>query len=116
MASDRFVHFHIERPSKGDLLKIVTNYLGGCGVIRSEPDRIFIDLPGSATSPFKGIPNARVLPFEMTDRWIEVIYQKTDGVWSVDVLTRQQDEFTCAIADQLARALSRFYQGELDME
>ena len=114
MAHDRFVKFSPEnQPSREQLLEIVTNFLGGCGQILEDNYRRWtIDLPGVPTSPFKGLPGARPQTYE--NRWIEVILSWEDKALVVDVLTRQQDDFTNALADRLAALLVRYYQAELD--
>lgn len=117
MAHDRFVYFKKERPQHADVQKILENYFGGCGTIReSQPNWWIITLPGKPTSPFEGIAGNSAFPRMGHDdptRWIEVVFSPGD---SLDVLTRVQDEFTNGIADQLARAFTRYYRAKLEDE
>jgi hypothetical protein len=115
MAQDRFVRFKEKAPSRADLETILRNYFGGCGLITGGDDtRWCISLPGIASSPFTGVEGARPLGLDDPDRWIEVVFTQGKEA-NVDVLTRRQDEFTNGIADQLARALARFYSAKLEM-
>lgn len=117
MACDRFVHFKKRAPSRADVQKIIENYFGGCGVVsEGQPNWWIIKLPGKPSSPFEGVDGGRPFPslgHDTPERWIEVVYSNTGD--HIDVLTRVQDEFTNGIADQLARAFSRYYQAKLDM-
>jgi hypothetical protein len=117
MACDRFVYFRKDVPSRERVQKILENFFGGCGTLSgssNHPSWWTIVLPGKPTSPFEGLPDGHRHPtFGNETRWIEVILQVEGGA-SLNVLTRVQDEFTNAIADGLARAFARFYQGKLD--
>jgi hypothetical protein len=79
----------------------------------SKPNWWIIRLPGKPTSPFEGVDGNRAFPrmgHDDPERWIEVVLCPEN----LDVLTRVQDEFTNGIADQLARAFTRYYRGKLD--
>lgn len=113
MALDRFVHFKERCPTSEEVERIVTNYVGEAGLVSWSTDRWVVDIPGTPTSPFDGIHGALSWPMMHDKRWFEVYFQPGQPM---DIITRAQDEFTTAVADQLARAFARFYKGELQME
>jgi hypothetical protein len=89
------------------------DYLGEVATeIRWGQDRFFITLVGKHSHPFKRIltPAPYEPEPEFNGRHIEVWVAKD----CLDVLTRQQDEFTSGVADGLAAAFVRFWEGELD--
>lgn len=110
MACDRFVNFKESRPAKAELEAILRNFLGGCGTVEWKEDRWFLDVPGIPTSMFNDVPGARFTYQGNEKRWIEVFWGKDN----VDVITRQADNFTNALAAELASSLARFYMAELD--
>ncbi len=108
MALDRFITFKGKKPPKADLLVLCNNYLGGTGKVEVSEDRVTLTLPGKGRSAFAGIVEA-YQEHPHADRWIEVVY----GSGTFDVLTRNQDNFTNAVADGLAQDIARFWEGSL---
>lgn len=103
MALDRFVHWNGAAPTKEQLQAAIYKYAEG--INPKEPplwhhDRWIIPLCGTPGTIDKGT----------LDRWVEV--------WSdehcVDVITRQADDITNAIADGLAKLLARRFDGRIE--
>ena len=122
MACDRFVWFENDRqPSKDEVERCLRNYLGYAGIVDEDRDqgsiRYFVSLPGKPTSPFDGIKGSANVPLR-DERWFEVIIEKgvrnNNSRLYVDVITREQDEFTMNIAQGFAELLARFWNGKLE--
>lgn len=104
MALDRFIHFpsaaHVPTPEEvGDELK---SYLQGVGRVEwgHAGARWFATMPG---------PPEHTLDNE---RWFEVYI----GSDNLDVITRQSDNFTNAVAAGFAERCARVFGGRLEME
>lgn len=109
MALDRFVYWKKRKPTKKEVRAVLTNFLGGVGSIRWNKDRFFITLPGEQRAALKGF--VRNAGATLNDaRWIEVWFDSQ----SLDIMTRQADEFTSALASELAKIFARFWEGKLD--
>lgn len=115
MACDRFVYWKGEygpRPSRDTLGHIIEDYLGGAAKeIKWDKDRFFVTLQGQTSSPFRRSQRLPLLIDSLCrvthhDRWIEVW---PDGK-CCDIITRQADEYTSAVADGLQALLLRFYE------
>lgn len=106
MALDRFIYWSgdVKRPTKEEIGAALTKYIGGGGKVYWERDRYFVDLPGvpSNPSPYLDVP----CPYET--RWFEVWL----GDDSVDVLTREADEFTNALAKGFVELCTRYWKGQ----
>lgn len=100
-------------PLKKDLRLICTNFLGGAGIVTYHKDRFFLALRGTNTHPLKGVTGApdRCNHQSREERWIEVVI---DGKNKLDVLTREQDDFTNGLADALAAVFARWYDGQVE--
>lgn len=109
--TDRFIRFDAKTPTTKDVERILYNFFGTAAELERDDDRWLVTLPGRCSATFDGIEGAYPLVPARDERWIEVIFT---GGKSLDVLTRQQDDYTCALADGLAQALSQFYGAELD--
>jgi hypothetical protein len=109
MALDRFVVWDDGRPTDEDVGLFLSNFFGGADErIDRSGRRFFVRLPGVASFPFAGlVPPQRSYSVPRPDRWIEVVLSDT----SADVLTREQDEYTNALADGIAAAMERFWRG-----
>src|ERR1019366_9963794 len=103
------------KPTDEQLRQVVEDFFNGVGEISDNYSRKherpwwIVLLPGTPSNPLK-----RIFPevFEHQppggkERWLEVVVD--DG--SVDVLTRQADDFTNALADGLAEVLCRGWSG-----
>jgi hypothetical protein len=115
MALDRFVHWHDlrNRPTRAEVRQVITNYLGGVGQIRwrDDQDRFYIELPGKPTHPLVGI-DPLVKMYEQPDRWIEVYVSFGEPM---DIITRDMDPFTNAIAADLANIFIRQWSGRVEL-
>lgn len=117
MAQDRFINFNERRPSRAETESVLRHFIGDAGVVvwDAEQSRFMIHLVGSGSFPFieiAGVPewSRTHAQYHPDGRWIEVMYTDTQ----FDVLTRQQDEYTNAVADGIARAFARFWNGHVD--
>lgn len=116
MAADRFVKWEDARPTKDEIHLVLVNFLGDAArQVYWDKDRFFVLLRGSKTFPFKGLGNsleegqlANFAP-PHDERSIEV-HVSTD---TLDVITRLADEYTCVLADGIARMFARYWEGRL---
>lgn len=119
MAADRFVYWNDQAPSLEDVELVLTNFFGEGGATKIEwkGDRFFITLPGRNTFPFNGLSNSRETA--ETERFAQPFDNRKIEVWvtpdTLDVLTRQQDEYTNCIATGLAQMFARYWSGTLQM-
>lgn len=109
MALDRFIHFK-KSPLWTDLCTTVLQYFGPEVEIKFERPWIVVTLPGQES--FVGHRKARQ---EMArQRGLEIHQNSKDR--NIDVITRQADEFTNAVADGLVDLLSRMYSGKRETD
>lgn len=116
MSRDRFIHWRTKhRPTQSEVELVCTDYLGGLGHVEWRDEhvdgvsRFFLSLVGEGSHPFQRIGAGRT-HLHRADRWIEVI---PDGSASFDVLTREQDAVTNAIADGLAAVFAKHWDGDV---
>lgn len=117
MASDTVVHWKNKRPKREEAEAVIQKFFDGAATeIRWEKDRFFVTLIGKWSHPLSGVLESEDLrPLPPTDpgwegRYLEVWLSKG----SLDVITRQQDEFTNNCARGLAKVFARFWEGELE--
>lgn len=115
MAQDRFVYWgKTKKPTNKQVEIVCTCYFGsGASDIQVSPKekRITITLFGEISHPLRLIKGAMPWPpSEYITRYIEV-YIDTKYV---DIITRQQDEYTNALAEGLADIFARFWEGRRD--
>ena len=123
MASDTFVYWNEERPTKDDLHACLQDYLAEIATeIRWDRDRFFVTLVGRPSFPFARVgpstPAMRQAELERAvgadgtprPRWFEVVIDSE----SIDVITRQADEITMNIARSFAALCARAWDGGLD--
>jgi len=111
MGLDRFVYWKKNKPTKAQLRTVLEDYLGGIGRVDLRKNWLLATLPGKASFPFR-----RIKGFEKHDpfvdhykgRWFEVYVDSK----SIDVITRQQDEFTSNVAKGFAELAARFWGGK----
>lgn len=112
MSLDRFVRFE-KSPPKKEVELILTDYLNEVGLLSKEKNCWYITLPGKPSFPFRRIPGYETLKNmceSRDERWIEIHFSNK----TINVLTRQMDEFTNNIADGIVQMLARFYKGNLE--
>lgn len=112
MAYDRFVYWGERRPTYDEVVRVVRNVLGYAGTIEEKAGKkglpwLVATLPGKPTLALDGIAKMATQCEMPKERWFEVFVHAD----SVDVLTRQQDEFTNAVADAVAETLKRYWAG-----
>lgn len=123
MSTDRTIHWISRRaPTRADVDQVLRDFFNGAATsIRWDRDRFVVIVPGKhrnalcTVSPIIGSRHQRErvgksapLP---SQRWLEVWIDPDDG--TVDVITRQADDYTCALADGIAAVLARYWEGEL---
>lgn len=107
MALDRFVHFPELHPSWHHVVKVLENFFNGSAKIEWRENRFYVTLPGESKFAFNGIYVGRQCPRE--ERWIEVVPGPV-----LDIITREQDEYTNVLADGLAKLFARRWDGHID--
>lgn len=115
MSQDRFVHWQDQRPAVGQVHLVARSYLGEFAKVMSHDGRrLTITLRGNYSHPLQNIPGAphKDVHAELArrSRWIEVYVDPE----YVDVITRQQDPATNALADGLAAVLVGWWGGRLE--
>ena len=122
MARDVFVHWKSEAPSTQDVQAALEDYTAGLGAqITWAQDRFMVTLPGVPSYPFQ-----RVGPATEAQRKAWVLSAREDDgsprrrwfeVWlddeSMDVITRDMDEITNAVAREFAVICARGWRGRL---
>jgi hypothetical protein len=112
MATDRTVYWDTRKPDRREVEVVIRDFLGSVGDVRWNDDcsRWLVTLPGTPSWPL-----ARITPIghrpglAPEERWFEV--WEDDERTYLSVITRQQDEFTAALADRLAEVFARYWQG-----
>jgi hypothetical protein len=108
VARDVILKWNGAAPPNDAILSAIKTFFGGAYGTRGQNgnspewdrDRWFVTLPGTNPAAPEGC------------RWIE-IWPSPDGA-CLYVMTRQQDDFTNALADGLARSLRRQFGGKLE--
>jgi len=116
MALDRFVYLKDEKPTREQLEQVLRNYIGEAGTINFENNMWFCTLPGKPTHLLQGVdgfPQERCVPLRDDERWFEIFYNKDDPKPHIDVITRQQDEFTTVVANGFQQLCARIWKGEM---
>lgn len=111
MSLDRTIRWHppsLPRPSRAKVGKVLRDFFSDAAKVRWSRDRFFCYLPGKGSSMFRRVGGYDMQPNEK--RWIEVWL----GDGCIDVMTRQHDEFTNALAAGLARRIHGFWGGEME--
>lgn len=118
MALDLFVRWKDRKPTKDQAENVIRNFMGGAELtLEWKSDRFFVRVPGSNSVPYKGLGNK----FEaaMIERYKPPHDGRCIEVWlgddSLDVMTREADEFTNALAQGLAECFSRYWGGMLEV-
>lgn len=114
MALDRVINWKTRRPQRQQLERMLEDFIGGAGTVEWNKDRWYIYLVGSCSTAIRRQSWAHTCARKRFDgepwkRWIEV----WPGERCVDVMTRQHDEYTNAVAAGLARLIARFWKGEM---
>ena len=113
MANDHFVNWKDgKKPTKKAVERVIRQFFDSVATkIEWKTDRFFVDLIGKYSPPLEGLPG--YFPAAKGEgRYIEVWL----GPDSLDVMTRQADDFTNVCAMGLAQIFSRFWEGELDAD
>ena len=116
MAFDRIVYWKDKAPPRDAIEKLTRCFFGEAAQVEWSENRLVCTLPGTISPALRGqegLPENRVHIYEWEhqqkrERWVEVWC----GSDTVDVITREQDEFTAVLADGLSATLARFFKGE----
>jgi hypothetical protein len=106
-----------DMPPRKALGQVLRDFMGEAGAVRWHGDRWFMSFesPNSLAlgrqSPLVE-PMAALLAREPRERWIEV--WPSEKLLVVDVMTRQQDEFTNALAVGIVEVIARWWKGEVE--
>jgi hypothetical protein len=112
MACDRFVYWKDNKkaPTLKDVQVVLEDYVGGAGMVKLHEGRLYAVFHGKPSYPFrrvKGYEEMRHAAEQHDERWMEVFVDKDN----LDVITRQTDEFTGAVAEGFAQLAARFWDG-----
>ena len=113
MALDRIINWQKRKPTQKQLGWLLADFVADAGQVKWIKDRYCVELR-ARSSPclrrMEGVHAGYVVSIRDDVRWIEV--------WSDQectyVMTRQQDEFTNAIAVGLVEVLARFWEGKIE--
>ena len=110
MACDRFVYWNERKPTREQINELLWDFLGTfCLSIEWNSDRYIATLRGPATRMFKRQGTNRG---HRPDRFMEIWLSKK----SMDVITREADDATNALADEFARRCAKFYEATYEEE
>src|SRR5437667_6692563 len=105
MARDMIVNFQV-MPHMDAIKDSLDGYLSDVGTeSKWSRNRWFVTLPGKPES-------MRHRPAAHEERWFEVFI----GTDSVDVITREADEFTNVVAEGFAKRIARMLDGKMESE
>lgn len=125
MGTDRFVYWNKRRPKREEVRLVITDYFGGFAddiqwdKHSASRGRFLVKLKWKVSNPLDNIEGAYKRPrFASDGRYIEVTDERFIEVFVdpryVDVITRQADEATSALAEGLAAVFARFWKGRLE--
>lgn len=121
MAADRFINLppldSVTFPAA--LERVVRDFFGeGATNIRWDLERWFVTLPGKPSDALQATPYRHYV--REGTRWIEVWYDGQELAagepFSIDVMTRSQDQYTHALAEGLTQCLATAFQGVREEE
>jgi hypothetical protein len=114
MALDRWITFEKDKPTREEVGNVLAEYVGpdregiwldGCGTDEKTVYTISIaGKPGWKEDHFRECPYRE-------ERFVEIAISGSQAVRVVDVITRQADPLTCAVADGLLEYLARRLDG-----
>lgn len=111
MPIDRFISYPQGAPEPARVQVALEDFLGGAGTVKWDEDRFYVTLEGrhswALQRTFPGSARARDESSKHPTRWIEVWC--SNG--TIDVMTREQDDFTRSIAEGIADTLAKPFDG-----
>jgi hypothetical protein len=105
MALDRFMTWTDKKPAEGELQTLLEDYLGEAGTVVEQGGRLYATFSSPPSSAFRRAVPQNPGRLYSGERWFEVI----PGDNGVDICTRNQDEFTNALAKGYYNIVARFY-------
>jgi hypothetical protein len=112
MACDRFVYWTQVHPTSEQIGQALGDYVGEAGTVgfSIESHRFICRFPGKPSSALKRAEPTLASVCPDDERWFEV-FMADDNI---DVITRQCDEFTSAVAEGFAALCARVWKGKRD--
>lgn len=115
MALDRFIYWQdkSKTPNIEELHPVLEDFFNGAGEVTWVSDRLIIDLLGASCFPHRIFLDGHMVnPVEAprNERFIEVFV----GEDNVDVITREADPYTNAIAVGIVKMISVLWQGKTE--
>lgn len=120
MSLDRILRWRSVRdmPEQAELQAFLEDFFGTrrAGEVRWEEmgSRFYITLPGKPKDPFARVPGSGPRKPLQKQRWLEVFVCQVGNTKYINVLTRQQDDYTHALAEGLVACMTRFWGGEIE--
>lgn len=116
MAHDRFIRFSAPAPTRESVQTVLEDFFRGIGKVRwsgvdtvASP-RFYVSLPGKVcwalTRVYPDCHRAKAQAEEVRPRWIEVVLVYEPDHLQADVITREMDDVTNAMAEGLAELLA----------
>lgn len=123
MGQDRFVEWKDERPAIEALAAVLQDFLGPRWQVLNQDPWITANCDDPCTFPL----TSQFSPAEAEDhirslnergpRGFEVFHLSGSSAEAhTSVITRQADEFTCALADRYAAIIARWFKGIVEKE
>lgn len=113
MAHDRFIRFAAPAPTREQVQTVLEDFFRDIGTVRwsDVPLRFYVSLPGKVcwalTRVYPDTHRAKAQAEEVRKRWIEVVLvYEPDHHLQADVITREMDDVTNAMAEGLAELLA----------
>ena len=116
MAQDRMLYWKQDgkKPTREDIQCLLEDFANGVGTITTVDDQWYWSLPGTSSFHLKRLVDADIAQTRKVAlrdrRWIEVYVDETHG----DVMTRNQDAFTSALADGLAATITLHWDADYE--
>jgi len=114
MAYDRYVRWGGKKPTRQEAQLVLEDFFAETATeIRWVKDRFFVTLVGKHSNPLQRVAVSPLVKLEPEPGWEGRHLEVWLGDDSLDVMTRQQDEFTNRVADGLAALFARYWEGKL---
>lgn len=110
MALDRFIYWNKEKPTIDQVRQLLKDYISDAAKIEEKNDWFFITLPGNGC--LNQFIQAQSEAWTHNERWFEVCCIEIDN--NIDIMTRQSDHFTNAVAECFAKSIAKFYHARYE--
>jgi hypothetical protein len=127
MPVDRMIFYESPGPTREQVHQVLLDFLGGVGeagvglggesAVKWDHDRFYVRLPGRNTWALRRIfPDSPRALYTHPERWIEVWMSDGAAPGVIDVMTREQDYFTMALAEGIAVVLAKPFDGVREVQ